>query len=575
VRITIGVKVFGAALGLLGLMLVVAYINLSMSKRVERLLAIVDEYYMAAFADLSDAQSSMTEEGIYLRDLVVHHLENKGSRDDDDRLLKLTADATAETNRLIVSARKHINDQIDDPEDFHDSVDLGRVDARLQLLQDDRARQAKVRETMMTAFRAGDDKTFRDNLEDSDKIREQIDKKMDEAQERMRGLVHHATVETIDEQHEVVRISIIALGIAVVVGLLFAAVVTINLVRPVRRLVHATEDVEKGNLDAEVPVTTRDEIGKLTTSFNHMVKELRVKQQIRETFGKYVDPRIVQGLIERPDLAGVQGERRVMTVLFCDMKGFTPASEGMTPPTLVKVINQYLTTISQPVRAHDGIVDKYIGDALMAYWGPPFIEAEQQASLACEAALDQIAGMDGFRKGLVELIGVKRGLPDVDVRIGIATGDVVVGNIGSDVAVSYTLIGDTVNLASRLEGASKVYGTRVLMNAQTAERVRDSMVVREIDAIRVVGKSEPERIFELLGRAGQVPAHVVEGAARFAEALEAYRGGAWEKARGDFEACLKAIPGDTPSEVFLGRIALLKANPPPAGWDGVWTLFEK
>ena len=573
-RITIGVKVFGAALGLLGLMAVVAYINMSMSRRVERLLTIVDEHYIAAFAALADAESSMTDEGLYLRDLIVNHLDGEGDRKEDERLLSLTADATKETDRLIAEARRHITDQIDDPEDFHDNVDLGRVDARLQILQEERLRQQKVREEMLAAFGVGDDKTFRIRLNDADKIREVIDKKLDEAQDHMRDLVHHATVETINEQREVVRISVIALTIAVIVGLMFAGVVTVNLVRPVRRLVSATEDVEKGNLDTEVPVTTRDEIGKLTNSFNHMVKELRVKAQIRETFGKYVDPRIVQGLIDRPDLAGVQGERRVMTVLFCDMKGFTSASEGMTPPTLVKVINQYLTTVSQPVRAHDGIVDKYIGDALMAYWGPPFIDAQQQARLACEAALDQMTGMVEFRRGLAELIGVKRGLPDVDVRIGIATGDVVVGNIGSDVAVSYTLIGDTVNLASRLEGASKAYGTRALINAHTAERVRDSMVLREIDAILVVGKSEPERIFELLGRTGQVPAAVEEGIARFAEGLEAYRAGKWDAARDGFEACLKAIPGDKPSAVFLARIETLRANP-PADWNGIWALSEK
>ncbi len=573
-RITIGVKVFGAALALLGLMAIVAYINMSMSRRVERLLTIVDEHYIAAFANLADAESSMTDEGLYLRDLVVHHLEKWEDRSDDERLLKLVAEAAQETDRLIAEARKHIIDQIEDPEDFHDNVDLGRVDARLQLLQEERLRQHKVREEMLAAFGAGDDKTFRIRLSDADKIREVIDKKLDESQDHMRDLVHHATVETINEQKEVVRISVIALGIAVVVGLMFAGVVTVNLVRPVRRLVSATEDVEQGKLETEVPVTTRDEIGKLTKSFNHMVKELRVKAQIRETFGKYVDPRIVQGLIERPDLAGIQGERRVMTVLFCDMKGFTSASEGMTPPTLVKVINQYLTTVSQPVRTHDGIVDKYIGDALMAYWGPPFIDSEQQARLACEAALDQMAGMEEFRRGLVELIGVKRGLPDVDVRIGIATGDVVVGNIGSDVAMSYTLIGDTVNLASRLEGASKAYGTRVLLNANTAERVRDSMALREIDAILVVGKSEPERIFELLGRLGQIPVAVEEGAARFAEGLEAYRAGVWDKARASFEACLKAIPGDKPSTVFLARIERLRANP-PADWNGIWALSEK
>jgi class 3 adenylate cyclase len=287
-------------------------------------------------------------------------------------------------------------------------------------------------------------------------------------------------------------------------GIIVAAAVTLGLVRPVRRLLAGTAAVEGGALDTVVPITSRDEIGRLTQSFNSMVGELRIKAQIRETFGKYVDPRIVAGLIDRPELTDAKGSRREMTILFCDMKGFTTFSEGMTPTALVTVLNRYMTVMSEPVRRHTGIIDKYIGDAIMAFWGPPFTGADEQAHLACLAALDQVAGFAAFRAEVPDLIGLKRGFPEIDIRIGIATGDVVVGSIGSEQTRNYTVIGDTVNLASRIEGANKTYGTRVLISEATNNLATDMLETREIDTVVVVGKTEPQRIFELLGRKGEV-----------------------------------------------------------------------
>jgi class 3 adenylate cyclase len=154
--------------------------------------------------------------------------------------------------------------------------------------------------------------------------------------------------------------------------------------------------VEAGRLDETLTVTSQDEIGHLTTAFNRMVEQLRHKERMRETFGKYVDPRIVEGLIDRPMLA-VDGQRRVMTVLFCDVKGFTRASEGMTPQGLVKVMNRYFSVMSAPIRDHGGVIDKYIGDAIMAYWWRPFTENADQARLASLAALDMLGRVASLR----------------------------------------------------------------------------------------------------------------------------------------------------------------------------------
>src|SRR5262249_52023773 len=281
------------------------------------------------------------------------------------------------------------------------------------------------------------------------------------------------------------------------------------------------------------------------------------------------DPRIVEGLVDRPELLASKGDRRVMTIFFSDMKDFTDISEGLTPASLVNLINRYLTAISEPVHRNGGIIDKYIGDAVMAFWGPPFSPAHDQASLACDAALEQLRRLPSVRAALPEVLGVRRHLPHIDIRIGIATGDVVVGNIGSPMSMSYTVMGDTVNLASRLEGAGKIYGTRILVSAETMEMAGDAFEFREIDRVLVGGKRGPQRIFELLGRRGEVDPPVLEVAERFSDGLAAYRRRAWSDAEAAFKRCQEIAPEDGPTRTFLQRIPQLSGQVLPADWDGV------
>ena len=252
--------------------------------------------------------------------------------------------------------------------------------------------------------------------------------------------------------------------------------------RPVRRLLEGTRAVEAGNLDGTLVATSQDEIGQLTAAFNRMVEQLRLKERLRETFGRYIDPRVVEGLIERPALAS-DGQRRVMTVLFCDIKGFTSASEEMTPQGLVKVMNRYFSAMSAPIRNHGGIIDKYIGDAIMAYWGPPFTDDADQARLASLAALEMLERVASLRAEFPELLGVRTLPISFDIRIGIATGEALVGSVGSEQMMSYTVMGDTVNLASRLEGANKAYGGRILVSEATVTGAGAAIEAREIDRV--------------------------------------------------------------------------------------------
>src|SRR5262249_30616457 len=214
------------------------------------------------------------------------------------------------------------------------------------------------------------------------------------------------------------------------IGLGFAFLVSGGITRPVRQLLQGTREIEAGRLEKSLIVSTRDEIGEVSVAFNRMVEQLRRNQRIRETFGRYIDPKIAEGLIDRPDVAAIDGQRRVMTVMFCDLKGFTSMSEGVTPQGLVKIVNCYLSMMSEPIRENRGIIDKYIGDAIMAYWGPPFIEERDQAAFACNAALEMSRRLPDLQRRIPELLGLRRMSIECDIRIGIATGEMLAGSIG-------------------------------------------------------------------------------------------------------------------------------------------------
>jgi adenylate cyclase len=350
--------------------------------------------------------------------------------------------------------------------------------------------------------------------------------------------------------------------------------ITRSLVRPMRELLTVTRSIRTGNLDVHVQIRTADEIGQLADSFNHMVGEMKEKEAIKATFGKYVDPRVVQEILGHGQVA-LGGARQRMTVFFSDLEGFTAFCEGLTPSGAVKLLNQYFSLMAEPIHVRQGIIDKFIGDSVMAFWGPPFAPAEEEATLACLAALEQQARIPQFQAMLPEILGVRRNLPAIRVRMGIATGDVTVGSIGSENSRSYTVIGDTVNLASRLESVNTQYGTHLLINEETRTLAGDAIEVREIDLIRVVGKSEPARIYELLAARGSLPDQVAGLRDLYERGLAEYRAQRWDEAVATFERCLAIDPADGPARLFVQRIARLRDHPPATGWDGTLTLTEK
>jgi adenylate cyclase len=385
-----------------------------------------------------------------------------------------------------------------------------------------------------------------------------------------------ASAESIYAQEtRVLRLNIVLFALAVVAGLGLSAAGAERLVRALWRLVEGAKAIEGGNLAITLPVTSRDEIGQLAEAFNSMAGQLRSNERIKDTFGKYVDPRIVAQLIDASKDNADHAERRIATVMFSDLKAFTSISEQLTATAMVGLLNRYFTAVAEQLRAHNGIVEKYIGDAIVAFWTPPFAPGETHAASACLAALAHRDAVVALRPELPQLLGLRRNVPDLTVRIGLATGEVVVGTIGAPTAKTFAAIGDTANLASRLEGVNKVYGTTVIVAEETHRLSQDVVEARELDVVIVSGKSEPVRIFELLGATGSVESGLLEIRDLYGKGLEAYRGQDWDSAELRLHECLRLRPDDGPSRVLLERIAAFRATAPAPDWNGVWRLTEK
>lgn len=377
-----------------------------------------------------------------------------------------------------------------------------------------------------------------------------------------------------DNQETALRATILMIGSAGLVGLMLAWLISRGLTRPILRLQAGARAVGAGLLeDAHVPVTSRDEIGDVTHAFNGMIDDLREKERIKETFGQYVDPRIVAGLIDGAQHSSV-GEKQVATLFFSDVVGFTSIAERLAPSTLVDLMNAYFSAMSQPIRDQSGIIDKYIGDAIMAFWVPPFVDATRQAEFACRAALDQFARLKAFRASVPDVIGLRRDVPLIDFRVGLSTGEVVVGSIGSDTARSFTVMGDAVNQASRIEAANKVYGTHLLIDQMTYSLAGSAIEARHVDDVVLAGRQDPIGIYELVALSGQLSPDQRALFDLYGEGFAQYQKADWAKAQTALKAALEIAPQDGPSLELLSRIAQFR-KVPPANWSGIWHMASK
>ena len=450
-RPTIRKRILGIALGLIFLMVVTSALSTVMTRKIAYQLDELTTKYVEAYSHLARMNVRSLEQAVVVRRMVIARIQTPPDETAFANQQTVYQAKGREIDEEAQAARALIIAIIDDPTTVSDDANLGRIENRIETVTSDLRRYLdEENQRMWPLLEAGNMAEVRASLARADALRDEFNRKIEAIRQEMMAQVRSDATATMRDQQRAIIVSAIVTALAAILGLTFALFVSTGITGPVRRLLDGTRAVEAGRLDGSIDVTTRDEIGQLTAAFNNMVEQLRHKERLRETFGRYVDPRVVEGLIDPQSLAASNGERRVMTVLFCDMKGFTSLSEGMTPQGLVKVMNHYLSTMSGPIRSHRGIIDKYIGDAIMAYWGPPFTEDSEQARLACLAAVEMADRGTALRTELPELLGVRTVPSDCEVRIGIATGEVLVGSIGSEFMMSYTVMGDAVNLASRL-----------------------------------------------------------------------------------------------------------------------------
>ncbi len=316
-------------------------------------------------------------------------------------------------------------------------------------------------------------------------------------------------------------------------------------------------------------------------TFYRFAFEERKKRFIQDAFGQYLAPEVVKQVVDNPNLLKLGGDRKILTAFFSDVKGFSSISESLTPKQLVELLNEFLTEMTDILMANEGTVDKFEGDSIIAFFGAP-LPFEDHATRSCLAAL-------GMQKRLTEMREKwkQEGRHELYMRIGINTGPMVVGNMGSAHRMDYTIMGDSVNLASRLEGANKVYGSNILISGFTYDFVKGTLECRELDRIRVFGKDQPVAIYEVLCEKGTLDASLQEAYSVFAEALDLYRHKQWEKAILQFKQCIEIKKGDGPSDTFIERCELFqkiekrsrrgsdKTNVIPEDWDGVYTMQSK
>jgi adenylate cyclase len=296
--------------------------------------------------------------------------------------------------------------------------------------------------------------------------------------------------------------------------------------------------------------------------------ESRGKKQLAGLFGQYVPPELVEEMAKNPTSFSLEGEIREMTVMFSDVRGFTTISEGLDPKELSRLMNEFLTPMTQVIHHNRGTIDKYMGDAIMAFWGAPLLD-DQNAKRALQAAVDMIAALEKLN---VEF--ATKGWPPINIGVGLNSDMMTVGNMGSEFRMAYTVMGDGVNLASRLESLTKNYGVNIIVSEFTKALVPE-FAYRELDNVRVKGKEKPVAIFEPIGEATQMDEATKDNLKLYREALKLYRSQSWDLAEKQLINLQKQEPQRYVYEMYIKRIAYFRQNPPEASWDGVFNYETK
>jgi adenylate cyclase len=321
-------------------------------------------------------------------------------------------------------------------------------------------------------------------------------------------------------------------------------------------------------LNLVYPLSVATLVYVLITSYKYLM-ESRQRRFIKNAFSTYLAPAVVKELIESRERLELGGEEREITAFFSDVQGFTSISERLTPKQLVELLNEFLTEMTDILLNHKGTVDKFEGDAIIAFFGAP-TSMPRHAEAACLASIRMQTRLAALRR-----TWRSRGQPELHMRIGLCTGSAVVGNMGSRNRMDYTMMGDTVNTAARLEGINKIYGSYTLVGETTREAAGGRIVAREIDTVNAVGKGDPVTIYQLLGENGDIEDRLLRAADAYATGLAAYRTRDWPRALAGFGEALRLVPDDGPSRAMHERCTAFQATPPPDDWNGSFVITTK
>ena len=351
--------------------------------------------------------------------------------------------------------------------------------------------------------------------------------------------------------------------LALVAAIAMAIVLARSYGVPIEKLAATSRLIRELNLDADTDVSSRLlEIRDLAQSQRELITAM-------ESFVRYVPLEVVRELVKRGDVARIGGSTMPLTILFTDIQGFTSIAEQMEPQQLAEHMAEYFNVMLEELGRRHATVDKFVGDAIVAFWGAPRPDADHDRN-ALESVLACRRSLASMNKRWQD-----RGLPTMVTRFGLATGEVVVGNIGAETRLNYTVLGDTVNLAARLEGLNKLYGTRVLVSGDTYHRVGEDFEFRRVDRVAVVGKTETVDIYELLGYRNEVPAETIEFARAYENVLDEFQSGKFDSALAAAHQLNVRYPGEQSVEYLVDLCSEYLGDPPQEPWDGANRLTRK
>ena len=590
-------KIFGISIIVLAVMTVASIYSIQKMSGINRELHVISNVFAPLSHDITRIEIVVLEEQVSLERIEKYQAELRASQTHplnavepaggtapnpsahDLKLKNLLSRETAEmegrnaeVERLLASAEQRVKDAQDTASDLAQRLELAGLLPRFVAIEAQHANFHSHASNLVTA--AGLAPEVRETLEQQLSEEEnKLTQRLDQLREHIAEFTSEAIATAARHEEQALIASVAATSAAGILALILSWIVISGILRPMRALSAGARKVEQGDFTVELTPRSSDEIGALTRSFNTMVDGLQSTQKIKDTFGQYVDPRVVSDLIGETEEA-TGGEKKVVTAYFSDLADFTTISEQFTPTALVRLLNRYLDLMSSEITERDGVIDKYIGDAVMAFWAQPFCPDGDQATLAVRSAMRNMELIASFQSELPELTGLNRNIPALHQRIGIATGEAVIGSIGSEKTKNYTVMGDTVNLGARLEGANKIYGTQLLVCEKTRD-MASGIEFRAIDRILVKGRSEPTNAYTALCETGKLTEPLRDLQTRSEDALEAFRLADWEQARSLFQAIVSEFPDDPVAPVFLNRLEIIAAQGSPENWTGVWQLTSK